>query len=213
MAKVMQRVVHEVEKNVAVLKLQSVIRGREDRKLVKDSRFWEERKKLKDIKASQAGVAKAMLLIHRLMRTAIAKRRVKKAKQLRKEQLEKDGLVDDTSDAKFSIVFSTGSLGFSCRGASEGMIRKAISLKLIPPESLIENSKMGEVSKVTADSQAEKGTLAPGDLILFCGDKPLLKYKKLKERVEAVKKKKEDKVEISFLRGDRIREGNLTSLI
>ena len=155
------------------------------------------------------GQAKAMLLLQRMMRGAIARRRVRMAKEERAAELKRKGLKDDTKNKTYEVDFrgDEGSLGFSLRVCSEEHLMEAKKENLLGDKYSMEKP-LPEVAGVKEGSKAEKETVAPGDLILEVNGKTLT----LKQLKKAIKKAKAEKggigaIKFKFMRGLKISVG------
>jgi len=123
----MDDLLDNIEKKIAATKLQASFRGHVSRDTVKNGNFSEERRRETEKAALKgAGQLKAQLLLQRLMRGAIARRRVRKAKEARRKELLEKGMKDDTKDNIYTVVFEgEGGLGFKLRDCSEENLVKA----------------------------------------------------------------------------------------
>ena len=164
---------------------------------------------------ASASELKARLMLQRMMRGAIARRRVRKAKAERKLDRKKKGLADDTENKVYEVdfVMGEGSLGFSLRACSEEHLIEAKKEGLLGnPDKFSMEKPLPEVAKVNEGSKAEKETIAPGDLILEVNGKTLT----LKQLKKAIKKAKEDGggagIKLKFMRGLKIIVGAGVSL-
>jgi hypothetical protein len=185
-----------------------LVKEEEERKVV--GKKEEETRKLKN-------QVQAVMLIKRMIKTAVARRRVKKAKEERKAILEKIGAADDTSKEVYSVQFdSSTAMGMAFRDASDQTLERARELKLLKAPSEKEGkggpvNKYAEVSNIKEESQGERLAIAPGDLLLKIGGVSCLNKRELKKLV-AVETKKGKLITFEFLRGLKIRAGELTPL-
>jgi hypothetical protein len=174
--------------------------------------------RIKSEATALSGQMKAKMLLRRMMKGAIARRRVRKAKEARRKELLEKGLKDDTKDKVYTVVFEGGgSLGFVCRDNSEENLEKAKELGLFDGVKGGDKVKKGDITKlpevsvVNEDSYAEKETVAPGDLVLAINGK-VVEKKKLKKFVTKARQGG-SKVTFLFMRGLKIRVGNTASLV
>lgn len=199
-----------VQENSAATNIQSLYRGRSIRQQFKEGNYWENKSRAAEMRAKRDATAKASLLLRRMMKGAIARRRVKKMKAERAVELKRKGLRDDTKDKSYEVVFEgEGSLGFTLRACSEDNLEEAKKHGLVGGKISMEKP-LPEVSTVKEDSRAEKKTIAPGDLLLSI-NKEVIVLKKLKKKV---KKAREGgaKATFKFMRGLRVRVGAHTAL-
>ena len=211
-----------VVKVVAAVKVQALLRGKNTRRMVADkgSAFWEKRRAAGMGKESPAGkvagggVAGAgmgLLVIQKFLRSAVARRRVKKAKESRLKKLEMEGKADDTEEVVIEVEFDVGrlaegGLGFKCRAAFEENVALAIERGLV--ESQEEGMELAEVNTVGEGGYAEEMCVAPGDLLLEIAGKTV-KFKKLRKSVEKAKSNGLNNgiVKMKFMRGVRVKAG------
>ncbi|GMH76315.1 hypothetical protein TL16_g07034 [Triparma laevis f. inornata] len=199
-----------VQENSAATNIQSLYRGRSIRQQFKEGNYWENKSRAAEMRAKRDATAKASLLLRRMMKGAIARRRVKKMKAERAVELKRKGLRDDTKDKSYEVVFEgEGSLGFTLRACSEDNLEEAKQHGLVGGKISMEKP-LPEVSTVKEDSRAEKKTIAPGDLLLSINEEVIV-LKKLKK---TVKKAREGgaKATFKFMRGLRVRVGAHTAL-
>ncbi|GMH72926.1 hypothetical protein TrST_g2512 [Triparma strigata] len=199
-----------VQENSAATNIQSLYRGKSIRLQFKEGTYWQNKTKAEEMKAKNAAVAKASLLLRRMMKGAIARRRVRKVKAERAAELKRKGLRDDTKDKAYEVVFEgEGSLGFTLRACSEENLEEAKKNGLVPGKVTMEKP-LPEVSTVKEDSKAEKETIAPGDLLLSINGE-VCTLKKLKK---TVKKAREGgaKATFKFMRGLFVKVGNTAAI-
>ena len=204
--KAIDEMIQGIEMTAGATKVQSLFRGKSNRRMVEDR------------KVSSASQLRARMLLQRLMRGAIARRRVKKAKEARRRTLMAEGKEDDTKNKTYSVVFKgEEGLGFTVRGCSSENLDIATQLNLLSSlkgyEKAMSNKeplKLPEVSSVKENSYAESETIAPGDLILGINGK-ICELKKLKKKVHGAREGGKA-VNFLFMRGARVRVGNTSSL-
>jgi C-terminal processing protease CtpA/Prc len=150
------------------------------------------------------------LVIKRLIRNAIARRRAKKAREERKKALLAEGKKDDTEDKVFDVVLDLkqGGLGLVVRAAGKENAKKAKELGLVESEE--DALLLPEVNTVKEGGNAEKSTIAPGDLFLEVNGKRT-KLKKLKKAIEKAKGPLEGGLlKLKVMRGESIKAGTST---